>query len=129
MKFIIEEKEYNATKLTIQQLTKDVGDKVKEESMQNAIKMGSLMTNPKDKSQFLRDAYLSLPSGPNLMEAIQDFLQSIDGYAWIVETCTGETVVLTETNIEYYIPIVEFAFGIENHSDAEVDKETSPLEI
>jgi hypothetical protein len=131
MKFVIEGKDYEAMKLTVGQLTTVLGDKVKEELMKDAIKMGSLMKNPLDKSKFLRDAYTTLPSGGELMKAAEEYLQSINGYQWIIEKSTGEEVELNEDNIESFVSIIEFALGVESIKEdvnkKEVDKENDPL--
>ena len=134
MKFNVDNKEYEAKKLTVGQLTISIGDKIKEELMKDAIKMASFMTGPIEKSKFLKDAYRSLPSGQEMTKEIESFFQEIKGYQWIIENSIGEEVELTQNNLDKFVPLIEYALDIEAVQDVQVNKteevnqDTDPLE-
>jgi hypothetical protein len=134
MKFQINDKEVEAKKLNVLNLTTDISEVIKENAMADAVKMASFLTG-KDKSQFLADAYRELPRGQELLKEATEYLSTIEGYKWIVEASTGMTEVDLE-DIESYVPVIEFALGVEaQKEDAETEEaeggeqDTAPLEI
>jgi len=82
----------------------------------------------KDKSSFLNEAYKSLPSGNELLTKVQEYLQSIDGYKWMIAKATGKDIEINEKNIESFIPAIEYMLGVEPSEEAPKDKDANEEE-
>jgi hypothetical protein len=129
MKFTIGDKEVEAKKLEVLHLTSAISEHLKEELMKDAVKMASYLDS-KDKAIFLSNAYRTLPGGKELLERAQEYLETPDGYKWIVRQATGLEEVSAE-DMESYVPVIEYALGVETTSPEEDggEPDTSPLEV
>jgi hypothetical protein len=131
MKFIVNDKEVEAKKLEVLHLTTDISEHLKEKMMQDAVQMAGMLGGT-DKSKFLADAYKALPGGLELLEKAQEYLQTPAGYEFIIEAATGVTDV-DGADLEAYIPVIEYALGVESGAPEEVEAggepETDPLAL
>jgi hypothetical protein len=132
VKFIIGDKEVEAKKLEVLHLTSAISEHLKEELMKDAVKMASYLEG-KDKAMFLSDAYRTLPGGKELLEKAQEYLETPDGYKWIVKQATGLDDISAE-DMESYVPVIEYALGVESTSPEEAEEaggepETAPLGV
>ena len=118
MKFDINGKEIEAKKLTVFQLTTEVSEYVKELIIQEAMQFAKHLEG-KEKSEFLMSAYRDLPKGNELLERATKFLETVEGIKWMLSKAIEEEVEVNESNIDYFVPVIEYALGVESEGGEE----------
>jgi hypothetical protein len=125
MKFNVNGKEYESKKINVFVLTDKMCDWMRERLMADAAAFAKHLEGT-DKSKFLLDAYRNLPGKDKLLEMAESQIKSFDGIQWLLEQSCGEKIAI-DTNIDDYIPIVEYAMGIEPESEKREDSKEDPL--
>jgi hypothetical protein len=102
--------------ITVNELTTDLIEDIKANIIKEASEVAVYLT-PEEKTSYMVKVWKEMPSKQELIEKIDDYLQSVDGIQWILNKSVTPQINIDLSNIDQYLPIIEFALGIENEKE------------
>jgi hypothetical protein len=106
--------------LTVKEITEDVISIVKAQKISEANDISQHLSG-KDKTDFLKEAWKSLPSSTDILESLDEWFRSIEGIKYIVQLASNPQIEFDLSEVGTIEPVIIHALGsiIESKEDDE----------
>jgi len=112
---------YQVRELTVKELTDDVILHVRQEAINDANQIAAQLTG-KEKIDFLKEAWKSLPKSSEVLEKIDDWFSSLEGIRYILDLSTTPRLQVDVTQMEDIQPFIICALNTFIEQESEGDE-------
>ena len=118
MNIEINDVNYVVRELTVQEFTNDLVADIQAKNIKEASEVAEYMTVP-EKAAYMNIVRKDLPKRMEIIEKIDEYLQSFEGIEWVISKCATPAPDVNIQNFEDFLPLYLAGVGAEEPKDAE----------